>query len=210
MRKKKVVLDYSGLKDDELNTLTGKVLDCLNGHATFTDPPVELTDLEAQITDFRSKWQKASRGGSVLEIAEKNDAKSLVAKTLKEIAFYVNKLSDGSRSLLLSSGLILEADQKPSEVPGRMTGEEMVDGKQDGQLQVKFKPLKGGPIYEYEIADSVDANGLPVWKENFQTGSSQGNVYSNALPNTVYYLRVRARNKKGIGDWSAVASFKTR
>lgn len=210
MRKKKVVLDYSGLKDDELNTLTGKVLDCLNGHSTFTDPPVELTDLETQITDFRGKWQKASRGGSLLEIAEKNDAKDMVAKSLRDIAFYVNKLSDGSRSLLLSSGLILEADQKPSEVPGPVTGQELRDGKQNGQLQVKFKPLKRVSLYEYEIADSLDTDGLPLWKENFQTGSSQGNIYSNALPNTVYYLRVRARNKKGIGDWSDVASLKTR
>ena len=210
MRKKKVVLDYSGLKDDELNTLAGKVLDCLNAHVTFTDPPVELADLEAQVKDFRNKWQKASRGGSLLEIAEKNDAKELIALSLKDIAFYVNKLSKGSRSLLLSSGLILEADQRPNEVPDRMTGGELSDGKQIGQLQVKFKPQKGALIYEYEIADSLDADGQPDWKENFQTGTSQGNIYAVAKPNCMYYLRIRARNKKGIGDWSDVASLKTR
>lgn len=210
MRKKKLILDYSGLNDDELNTLTGKVLDCMEGHTTFTDLPVALADLEAQVLDFRSKWQKASRGGSRLEIAEKNDAKGVVAESLKDIAFYVNKLGKGSHSLLLSSGLLLEADQKPSASPGQGTGAKLSDGKQRGQMQVRFDSLKEALLYEYEIADSLDDDGQPDWKETFQTGSSKANVYAVTVPGRTYYMRVRARNKKGIGDWSEVASLMAR
>lgn len=210
MRKKKVVLDYTGLKDDELNTLTGKVLDCLDGHTSFVDLPVDLADLEVQVSDFRKKWQIASGGGSRLEIAEKNDAKALVAISLRDLAFYVNKISNGSHSMLLSSGLLLEAEPKGSQVPDQLTGVGLVDGKQKGQMQIKFKPLKSASLYEYEIAKSLDANGEPEWNEVFQTGSSQGNVYLAATPDVVYYMRARARNKKGIGDWSDVMSLRAR
>lgn len=210
MRRKKVVLDYSGLKDDELNTLAGKVLDCLDGHETFIDPPVELEVLEEQITDFRLKWQKASRGGSLLEIALKNDAKDIIAFSLKEIAFYVNKIGRGSHSTLLSSGLILEADRKASQAPDQVIGVELRDGKQKGQLEVRFAPLKAAALYEYEIASSLTEDAEPDWNEVFQASSSLNNIYAIAKPDHIYYLRVRARNKRGIGDWSEVASLKTR
>ncbi|UZJ65695.1 hypothetical protein OKW96_05815 [Sphingobacterium sp. KU25419] len=112
MRKKKVILDYSLVSDHEFNTMVGKVLDCLEGHTILVDLPVSLVDLKALADDFKMKWQRASRGGSVLEIAQKNESKKLVAQSLKSIAFYVNTVADGSRSILLSSGLILENDPK--------------------------------------------------------------------------------------------------
>ena len=210
MRVKKVVLDYSGLSDDELNTLVGKVLDCMTGHTTFTTLPLELEDFEAEVMDFRTKWQKASRGGSLLEIAEKNDAKDVLALSLKDLAFYVNKVSKGSRSLLLSSGLILEADQKPSDVPDQVGDAELRDGKQQGQMQVKFKPVRNALLYEYQVTNILGEDNLPVWRETFQASSSRGNIYAVTEPDKIYYLRVRARNKKGIGDWSQVASLKAR
>lgn len=210
MRTKRVLLDYSGFKDDELNTLAGKVQDCLTGHSSFTELPIELTDLNTQMVDFREKWQVASRGGSLLQIAEKNDAKSLLAATLKDIAFYVNKVAAGSRSMLLSSGLQLEADPKENPVPDKIAGAILADGKQQNQMNVGFKPQKIALIYEYEIADSVDENGVPIWKETFQTGSSRNNVYAPTVSGEIYYLRVRARNKKGIGDWSDIYSLRAR
>lgn len=210
MRVKKVVLDYSGLSDDELNTLVGKVLDCLTGHATFTALPLELEDFEAEVLDFRAKWQKASRGGSLLEIAEKNDAKNVLALSLKDLAFYVNKVSKGSRSLLLSSGLILEADPKTSDVPDQVVDAELLDGKQKGQMQVKYKPVRNALLYEYQVTNVLGEDNLPVWQETFQASSSRGNIYAVTEPDQIYYLRVRARNKRGIGDWSQVASLKAR
>ncbi|MCY4780776.1 fibronectin type III domain-containing protein [Sphingobacterium sp. UT-1RO-CII-1] len=210
MRVKKVVLDYSGLSDDELNTLVGKVLDCMTGHATFTALPLELEDFEAEVMDFRTKWQKASRGGSLLEIAEKNDAKDVLALSLKDLAFYVNKVSKGSRSLLLSSGLILEVEPKPSDVPDQVLDAKLLDGRQKGQMQVKYKPVRNALLYEYQVTNILGEDNQPVWQETFQASSSRGNIYAVTEPDQIYYLRVRARNKRGIGDWSQVASLRAR
>lgn len=210
MRTKKVLLDYSGFKDDELNTLTGKVLACLNSHVTFTDLPVDLAVLKTQTSDFSAKWQIASRGGSRLEIAEKNDAKQVLANSLREIAFYVNKLAKGSYALLLSSGLQIEADTQLTRTPDQVVGVLLKDGRHKGQLDVVFAPLKGSYLYEYEIAEELDEQRQPIWKYSFQTGNSKFNVFAPTLPDVTYYLRVRARNKRGIGDWSDVASLRAR
>lgn len=210
MRTKRVLLDYSNLKDDELTTLAGKVVDCLDGHPTFTALPVPLEELQAQVTDYTRRWQKATNGGSLLEISEKNDARDRLLQSFKEIAFYVNRTAAGSRSLLLSSGLLLEADPKPSQVPGKVTGTALADGRQQNQMNVLFNRMKSAVLYEYEIAEEVGPDNQPIWKYNFQTSSSRGNVFAPTVPDRVYYLRVRARNKKGIGDWSDTASLRAR
>ncbi|AIM37110.1 hypothetical protein KO02_10725 [Sphingobacterium sp. ML3W] len=210
MRKKKVILDYSLVSDDEFNTMVGKVMDCLEGHAILVDLPVSLVELKAQADDYKAKWQKASRGGSVLEIAEKNDSKKAVSRQLKNIAFYVNTVADGSRSILLSSGLILESDPKSSQIPGMVQEVVLVDGKQRNQLQVKFKPLREAILYEYQIAGTLDAFDQPVWGEMLQTSTSYANIFSPVQPGFTYYLRVRARNKRGIGDWCDAVSLTAR
>jgi hypothetical protein len=201
MRKKKVILDYSLVSDHEFNTMVGKVLDCLEGHTILVDLPVSLVDLKALADDFKMKWQRASRGGSVLEIAQKNESKKLVAQSLKSIAFYVNTVADGSRSILLSSGLILENDPKTSEVPGVVQEAALVDGKQRNQMIVKFKSLKDALLYEYQVTSTLDAFDQPVWGEMYQTSTSYANVFSPIQAGYTYYLRIRARNKRGIGDW---------
>lgn len=210
MRKKRVLLDYSGLNDDQLSTLTGRVLDCLDGHALFTDLPVTAVELEEQLLDFRARWQQVSPGGSTLGFAEKNDARGLLLASLKDIAFYVNKMANGSRSMLLSSGLTLEADPKPVLVPRVVTGAVVVDGLQRSQLVFSFDSLKEALFYEYQVADSLDADGIPEWGESFRTSVSRSNVYAPTVPGVTYYFRVRATNKKGDGDWSETVSLMAR
>jgi hypothetical protein len=201
VRKKKLILDYSQINDDGFNTLVGKVLDCLKDHVVLVDLPVSLEDLQNQADDFKVKWQKASRGGSVLEIAEKNDSKKIVADSLKKTAFYVNMVADGSRSILLSSGLILENDAKAAQIPGQVQGAALVDGRQSNQMQIKFKPIKDALLYEYQVTSDLDQFDQPVWGEIFQTSTSYANIFSPVKPGFTYHLRIRARNRRGIGDW---------
>lgn len=210
MRKKKVILDYSMVSDDEFNTMVGKVLDCLDGHTILVDLPVTLVDLKAQADDYKVKWQKASRGGSVLEIAEKNDSKKVVAQQLRSIAFYVNTVADGSRSILLSSGLILESDPKSAQIPGVVQEVALLDGKQRNQLQVKFRSLKNALLYEYQVTSNVDEFEQPIWGDTLQTSTSYANIYSPVKPGFTYHMRVRARNKRGIGDWCDAVSLTAR
>ena len=86
----------------------------------------------------------------------------------------------------------------------------LVDGKQRNQLLVKFKPLKEAIIYEYQIASTLDAFDQPVWGESFQTSTSFGNIFSPVQAGFTYSLRVRARNKRGIGDWCDAVSLTAR
>lgn len=210
MRKKKVVLDYSGVKDDEFNTLIGKVVDCLDGHSLFTNLPVPLADLKTEVDLYISRWQKASRGGSLVEIAEKNDVKKVVCEMLSKIAFYVNEVSNGMRSALLSSGLILEADPISTPVPPKVTNAFLIDGQQQNQFKVIFDKAPKALLYEYQISDQDDELGNPIWGESYRTGSMRGNVFAPVVSDVTYKLRVRAINKKGAGDWSDVASLKAR
>lgn len=210
MRKKKVVLDYSGVRDDEFNTLIGKVVDCLDGHSLFTDLPVPLADFKTEVGLYISRWQKASRGGSLVEIAEKNDAKKLVCEMLSKIAFYVNEVSNGTRSSLLSSGLILEADPTITQIPPQVTNARLLDGQQKDQFKLAFDRVPKALLYEYQISDQDDELGNPIWGEIYRASSTRGNVFAPVVSDVTYKFRVRAVNKKGAGDWSDIASLKAR
>lgn len=65
-------------------------------------------------------------------------------------------------------------------------------------------------MYEYQVANALEGEGEPIWGDSYETSTSFGNVFSPVFPGQIYYMRIRGRNKKGVGDWSAVASIRTR
>lgn len=68
-------------------------------------------------------------------------------------------------------------------------------------MQIKFKPIKDALLYEYQVTSELDQFDQPAWGEIFQTSTSYANIFSPVKPGFTYYLRIRARNRRGIGDW---------
>lgn len=208
MRKEKVISNYTGLSDYELSTLAGRVLKAMQEtttQASFPNPNPSLTDLETIVTDYISKHEVASRRGSALEISLKNESRDALLFALKNLAHHVNELANGQLSMLLSTGLVLVSKPSGSELPLVSSRLQLRDGRISGQLRLDFTPVK--KVWEYEVeVGREDATNTIDWFETFNTTSSRSNILTDKIPGVKYFVRVRARNSKGYGDWSEAVS----
>lgn len=207
MRKRKIIINYSGLRLDELHTLAGKVLSCMKDSDIYTDLPVDIDALENVIQDFRQKWENAKNGGSKWDKAVKDEAKKVLLAAFNKLAVYVNQKADGHLPSLLSSGFELEQEAKNAlprpDVPVLVM---LVDGPQSGQMRLKFRKVVHAWLYEYQYTAELDDQGQPVWGEIIVSRNTINNIIAPVQPGKVYYVRVRARNGTGASDWSTIAS----
>ena len=206
MRKERVLLSYSHLTDYELSTLAGRVLAAVTDNDNFPDPTPSLAEFEPLVNTYRARHEVASRRGSALEISEKNDSRRLLLLGLKQLAFHVNMVADGSLPILVSSGLILASQPTEIFVPDVPRLLRLRDGRVSGQIRLDFQPVKDAWEYLYTVSDTVDEQGNIVWSDPKLTTRSRLNFIDPVEPGTTYYARVRARNSKGIGDWSETVS----
>ncbi|MFC6103518.1 fibronectin type III domain-containing protein [Olivibacter domesticus] len=173
----------------------------MTGNANFPDPTPALEDVQAAIEDYQEKLAKASQKGSPLDISLKNERKLILANVLKKLAFYVNSIAEGNMPMLLSSGFSLFAQPISGLVPSIPTRLRMSDGPLSGQIRFDFDKVGSNAIYEYCYAFQKDANGELLWSDRMSTTSSVKNMLQAVQPSITYYLRVRAINSNGVGDW---------
>ncbi|MBL1407526.1 fibronectin type III domain-containing protein [Sphingobacterium faecale] len=208
MRKEKVISNYTGLSDYELSTLAGRVLKAMQEattQASFPNPNPDIADLETMVNDYIAKHEIASRRGSALEISLKNESRNVLLFALKNLAHHVNEVADGQLSMLLSTGLVLANKPSSSELPLVTARIQLRDGRVSGQMRLDFTALKR--VWEYEVeVGREDATNTVEWFSTFNTTSSRSNVLTDMVPGVKYYVRVRARNSKGYGDWSEAVS----
>ena len=203
MRKEKVISNYSGWSDYELSTLAGRILKAMQEPTTqtsFPQPNPEITVLEPLVQDYITKHEIASRRGSALEISQKNESRDALLNALRTLAHYVNEIANGQLSLLLSTGMVLATQPGTLQVPTIVEKVQLRDGRMSGQLRLDFKAIKSAWEYEVEVGTG-SSTGEVTWDKVILTTSSRSNVLSEIQPGVRYYVRVRARNGKGTGDW---------
>lgn len=206
MRKERLLLSYTHLTDYELSTLAGRVLAAMTDNDNFPDPMPSLAELEPLVNTYRSRHEIASRRGSALEISQKNESRQQLLEAFKQLAFYINTVSDGSQPMLVSSGLILASQPREVYVPDIPRLLRLRDGRVSGQMRLDFEPVKDALEYLYTVSDAVDEQGNVVWPDPVLTTRSRRNFIDPVEPGTTYFARVRARNSKGLGDWSETVS----
>lgn len=213
MKKEKVRSNYEKLTDYELATLGGRVVRAMQETSTadfFTDPQPSMEDLESFVTDYVEKHEIASRRGSALEISMKNESRENVLLALRTLANYVNEKARGHMSKLLSTGLQLVSQPGRIDVPSVPQEIKLKDGALSGQIKVSFKRAKNVWMYDIQLGTEAPPGEELDWGELYQTTVSRGTVIGNLTIGQRYYVRVRALNGKGAGDWSQPISMLVR
>lgn len=205
MRKERVISSYYKLTDSALATLAGKVVGALDNNANFLNLTPPFTILQGLSDDYRAKYSVASRGGSVLEVSLKNESRKALLDALRILAHHVNGVANGNLVMLIGSGLILAKQPTKIEIPEISERVILRDSHLKGQLRLDFTLVKNA--WEYEIAvGGLDENGIINWENEYQSTASQGIVLAPLVSGSEVFVRVRARNGKGTGDWSESTS----
>lgn len=202
------MINYGVLSDYELSTLAGRVKNAMQDvdtAASFPDADPDAAALSLLVEDFIARHEVASRGGSTLEVSQKNESREVLLHGLRKLASYANGIALGRTSLLLSTGLTLVSSQRPSQLPGVTARVQLRDGRISGQMRLDFQSVKGAWEYEVEVGSSLVDEGEISWDHTQHTTSSRANVLTGIVPGLRYHVRVRARNGRGLGDWSEPA-----
>lgn len=213
MRKERVRINYGNLSDYQLATLAGRVLKAMKDAETanhFNEPRPTIDELEELVNDYITKHEIASNGGSVLEVSQKDESRALVLDALRTLGGYVNEVARDRMSLLLSTGLKLASQPEEKGLPGVVSQIKLSDGPLSGHIKMSFKAIKEAVYYEIEIGDRLDESNEVNWKQSVETTSSRNNYITDLNPGTKYYIRVRARSRRGWGDWSETVTWMVR
>src|SRR5690554_4916892 len=106
MQKPRVYINYNKWDDNALATLGGRTADFMTDNADFPTPPIELANYTALADDFRVKLQAAIENGGKLAVTAKNNARTALMDAMRQMAFYVNTVSEGDEHKLTGSGFI--------------------------------------------------------------------------------------------------------
>lgn len=207
MKKATIYISYDKWDDYSLASLAGKTLTCMKDNTAFPEPRPAMTVYETLVDDYRTKQEIAATRGSQLEKKARDNARAKLLKAMKEIAFYVNSVADGNAELLASSGFDLVSPPRATGFPGIPINVRLLDGRVSGEAKLMFGSLAVAWGYEYTYALITEADGTPIWGDIERTTSSRQNFISGLTPADRIYVRVRAYNGKGTGDWTEPVSF---
>src|ERR1035437_6568021 len=185
MGNSRVIVDFSTTKytDARLRTKANHIIDKMYGNPHFVDlQPLLITLREATTTYIAAlaKTQSSSKENTAL----KNQARAALIVVLKQIAARVQTISDGDRTLILSSGY--DVNKKWSQVGplSKPTNFKLKQGSNKGSIYLVCDPIAGASIYEFGYTEGIPTPNS-IWMKQTSTrrkitidGLSSGKQYT--------------------------------
>lgn len=200
---RKVRISFLRLSDQEFYVLVYTIYIAMLENSYFESPKPTMKDLKAGLDAFSLNLSVSSRRGSPLDTVTKNESRKSLAKLVASLGHYINEVSNGNLSMLLSTGFPLVKSLSGTQVPKVVKGLRIKDGRQRGQMVISFTPQTNIRIYRFRYTSKLTEEGKYIWnEEDYFTSSSLNNIIAGLVVGTAYYVSVQAVNSYGAGDWS--------
>ena len=183
MRKQKAIIDYSKVKDNDLNELAQLIVDKMTGNPDFLTPTPTLIVVQASVTDYSGALVK-SKDGTKQDTADKNAKRLILEENLAELADYVNDTAKGELVMLEGSGFPLTKIPEPVGILLPPEPFEVSEGENPGEVKIKINVDKKATDYIVLFAqDPPPANDAEWQSKTFSkatgliTGLESGKKY---------------------------------
>lgn len=182
-----------GLANEAKSAQTG-----LRNNPHYPDPKPSLNEFEILYNNYIQKYE-AARSRDRIKIAEKNEAKSALIASMRELSNYVNMASKNVRSILLSSGFTISKNVPEPNVLGPITDFTVGSGLNKGDIMVSCKSVKNAVSYIFKCSDTEPDNNT-IWRMNTTTSSKSN--FDNLTKGVEYYFIVEAigRNNQSLSS----------
>lgn len=206
----KVNLGFQHYNDEDIAVQAETIIAAMTNNAHFEEPTPSLQELEDVKEAYLEKLVLSRKKGSPYDTAQKNKARKDLEKVLSELGFYVNKISNGDLPKMLSTGFVLSRYRTKVLPPEQIKNISLKDGLNNGQIMLSFEKVPRAVLYEYRYSKEKDEFGEIQWGPIGYTFKSQNNLIDSVSPGAKYYISVRAKNNRGLSDWSEPVSWYAR
>lgn len=196
------------MNDSDLASFATRTADALRTNTNFPDMIPAFDDFEPVALDYIAKQAITANGrASGQQKEEKDEARKALLKSLRAIASYINNFTEVS-SIQLSSGFYPVADPRGLKAPDASAWTRIRQSSRPAEILLEFGAVRAAYQYEMQIASEVDAQGEPIWESLPLVSDSRGNYFAPVQDGVLYHFRVRSLNKRGVSNWSPVATRK--
>lgn len=197
MKKKKTIINYSDLSNDELIALGWYIIFMMTGNASLPNPDPTLIIFEGFVEVLETKNTAAKEGGRTAN-AELRAARLDMLNCLKDEALYVEKVAKGDEVILTSSGFNLWKDPRASIRQSFWAKA----GSNSGEVLIGCVAFPKAIAYVWQ---SFDGAAAPIdealWK--WRNISAQANtVLTDNIRGHIVWFRYCAVTRDGMQTWS--------
>jgi hypothetical protein len=204
MGNSKVIVDFSTTKytDARLYSKANHIINKMDGNPHFEDVQPLLITLREATTIYSTSLAK-TQSGSKEATAHKNQAREALIAVLKKIAARVQTISDGDRTLILSTGY--DVNKKWSKVGplSKPTNFRLQQGSNKGSIDLVCDPIAGASIYEVGYTEGIPTPNS-LWMK--QTSTRRKITIADLISGKQYTFRMAGGGSHPSRIWSEVLS----
>jgi hypothetical protein len=192
MKEAKIVSSFARGTDSALNTKAQFIITSMTGNANFTTPVPTLAALGTARTAFELALN-ASLTKDQNKISIKNDKREQLIALLKQLVNYVELISVGDKSKLLSSGFDLAKDGSDAAPLGLFKNFTIANGNNSGQMISKAERVENAVSFLHCFTpDPISPNS--IWTE--QASTTVNYTHTDLVPGLKYWFKMKAIGSK--------------
>lgn len=186
MRKRKIIIDFSKVRDNDLNEKSDHILKSMDGNPNFTTPKPELNKVREAAKNYSEALANA-QDGSKEDTAIKNQKREELEDLLSALGRYVQDTAEGDEVKMLSSGFDLSKQPEPVGALPAPKVFQVEMGENAGELAVTQSANGKADGYIVQYAEEKIPANESDWREKV---SSRHTVVLRGLKSGVrYFLR---------------------
>jgi hypothetical protein len=178
----------------------------LTGNADFLVINPTLVQLQTMADALALAIDKA-KSGDRDRIEDRDILQVQAEDMIRELAWDIQKKSDGDAQKIHSTGFPTRKGKSPSAIPGQVINL-TAKANGEGKIKLRWKKMPGALGYFIQASTQIGNPGPPPIPNWELVGKSYRVTFDldSLTPGTMYYFRVYASNQLGDGEKSEIAN----
>lgn len=202
----RIKLDFRKLSPADKVVRATQIVASLTGNLNYPTPNPPLATVTAAIDTLQTSivdTQKA-RQAAQAKTAAQHDNEEALDQIMRQLAAYIENVSDGDDAKIRSAGVSIRSAATPSsEILSAPTALSATEGDHEGEIDLSWNSVKRAR--SYVIQHSADPPTDTSWTQNQVVTTSSATV-SGLTRGAKHWFRVAAVGSGGQSGWSDPAT----
>lgn len=197
----RVLLAFAKDTDHGLAETAGAVIENMTDNPAFPSPPVTMAALTTARDEFSQAIGAQLLGGTVAT-GIKKEKRAVLVGLLRQLAAYVQQVSDNDLPTLLSSGFDAASNNSAQSQLEKPIVMDLLNGN-SGEIIARVKAVPNARCYETRVALVAAGVAPGSWQSGGHSTTSRSVRIKGLVPGGLYDIQIRAiGGSTGYSPWS--------